>query len=431
MSLRQLGEMFNKKHRVFYGWWIVGASFFIALYVGGVIFYGFTAIFEPIANELGWSYTQISLASSLRGLEVGLLAPLIGILTDRWGPRRLIFSGAVIAVAGLILLSYTTSLGMFYGAFALIAVGTSCCTGTVLMAAVANWFRRNIGIASGIAICGFGFGGLLIPVIVRLIDMYEWRMTMTILALGMLVIVLPLSLLVRHKPEQYGYLPDGQVEDPVTFDHGLGLSQAVEVDVKAKQALKSSVFWHIALAFTCHTMVLSAIVTHVMPYLSSIGLARSRSSLVATAIPLTSIGGRLSLGWLGDKLDRRLVAAGAFAMMCFGLLCFGYTSSAGTWLLVPFLVLFGIGYGGSNALRPALAREYFGRTNFGTIFGLIMGISMLGGIIGPTVAGWVFDNWGSYQGIWFVFAGLAAVALISVLTIPPVDRDKIRTQMMP
>ena len=70
---------------VFYGWWIVGACFLIALYMGGVIFYGFTAIFEPIANEFGWSYTQISLALSLRGLEIGLLAPLIGLLVDRWG----------------------------------------------------------------------------------------------------------------------------------------------------------------------------------------------------------------------------------------------------------------------------------------------------------------------------------------------------------
>lgn len=105
--------MFNRSHKVFYGWWVVGASFLIALYVGGVIFYGFTAIFEPIANEFGWSYTQISLVASLRGLEIGLFAPVAGIIADRWGPRRLIFSGVTITAAGLILLSTTTSLGMF------------------------------------------------------------------------------------------------------------------------------------------------------------------------------------------------------------------------------------------------------------------------------------------------------------------------------
>jgi len=116
----------SKKHpRVFYGWWVVGSCFLVALYVGGVIFYGFTAIFEPIADEFGWSYTQISLAASLRGLEVGLLSPFIGILVDRWGPRKLIFGGAIILGSGFILLSRTGSLGIFYGAFILIAIGVS------------------------------------------------------------------------------------------------------------------------------------------------------------------------------------------------------------------------------------------------------------------------------------------------------------------
>ncbi|MFC1916439.1 MFS transporter, partial [Chloroflexota bacterium] len=197
---------------MFYGWWIVGAAFVVALYVGGVVFYGFTAIFEPIADELGWSYTQISIAASLRGLEMGLLAPLSGILVDRWGPRRLVFSGAIFAAAGLFVLSHTTSLITFYVAFALIAVAMSFCTMTVLMAVIANWFRRKVGIASGIVVSGFGFSGLIVPLIVRLIELYEWRMTMIILALGMLVTVLPLSFLFRHKPEQYGYLPDGNIE---------------------------------------------------------------------------------------------------------------------------------------------------------------------------------------------------------------------------
>jgi len=403
---------------VFYGWWVVGATFLIALYIGGVVFYGFTAIFEPIANEFGWSYTQISLAASLRGLETSLLAPLVGIIADRWGPRRLLFSGGVITALGLILLSRITTLGMFYGAFFLVAMGMSTCSMTVLMTAVANWFRRNVGIASGIAICGFGFSGLLVLVIVRLIEIYEWRMTVTILAFGMLATVLPLSLLFRHKPEQYGYLPDGEVKGTVILDSGLATSQTIEVDVGAKQALKSRTFWHIAVAFTCFTMMVGAVITHVMPYLSSIGIARSTSSLVATATPLMSIGGRLGLGWLGDKFDRRRVVAGAFAMMVFGALCFGYASTVGTWLLVPFIILFGMGYGGGSVMRPSLTREFFGRTNFGTVFGLIIGINMLGNIIGPPLAGWAFDNWGSYQDIWFVFAGLVAVAIISVLTIP-------------
>jgi OFA family oxalate/formate antiporter-like MFS transporter len=407
--------------KIFYGWWIVVASFLTALYIGGAVFYGFTAFFEPIVNEMGWSYTQLSVAASLRGLEMGLLSPIVGILADRWGPRKIIFGGVLITAASLILLSSTTSLIMFYAAFALLAIGVSACTVTVLLTAVANWFRRKMGIASGIAICGFGFSGLLIPVIVRLIAVYDWRTALNILALGMIVLILPLSLLFRHRPEQYGYFPDGQKLGEVAYPDEAGPRQIVEVEIRTKQALKSGTFWRLVLARMYHMMTMMAIITHVMPYLSSIGISRSISSLVATAIPLMSIPGRLSFGWFGDKFNKRSVAATSFIMIGCGVFCFAYASNMRIWLLVPFLILLGIGYGGTNAILPALGREYFGRAKFGSIYGLMEGIGTIGAIIGPTLAGWAYDSLGSYQIIWLLMAGLAVAALISVFTIAPVN----------
>ena len=417
-----------KTPKVFYGWWIVAASFLIALYVGGVVFYGFTAFFEPIANEMGWSYTQISLAASLRGLEIGLLSPLVGVLADRWGPKRLVFGGVFITVAGLLLLGATRSLVMFYGAFALLAVGVSACTVTVLLTAVANWFRKKMGLASGIAICGFGFSGLLIPVIVRLIAVYDWRTAVNILALGMLFLILPLSLFFRHRPEQYGYFPDGQKQSAVAGPDESGAGQVTEAEVRVKPALKSGAFWRLALSRMYHMMVVAAVITHVMPYLSSIGLSRSRASLVATLIPLMSVFGRLGFGWLGDKFSKRLVATASFIMIGAGILCFAYASTISIRLLVPFLVLMGIGYGGTNAILPPLGREYFGRTNFGSIYGIMEGIGTIGGIIGPAIAGWAYDNWGSYHTVWLWLAGLVVIPVILVFTITPVENAVTKNQ---
>ena len=139
-----------KQPRIFYGWYIVIASLFILLYTGGVAHFGFTAVFEPIADEFHWSYAQISLASSLRGLEMGLLAPLVGFLVDRWGPRKMVFAGSFFMCLGFLVLSRVDSLFLFYVAFALIAVGMSFSAGTVLMTAVANWFQKRAGIAMGI-----------------------------------------------------------------------------------------------------------------------------------------------------------------------------------------------------------------------------------------------------------------------------------------
>jgi len=413
----------RKPPKVFYGWWIVFACFVIALYMSGVVFYGFTAIFEPIADEFGWSYTQISIAASLRGLEAGLLAPFIGLVVDRWGPRRLIFGGVVVIVLGLMLLSQATSLGMFYVAFVLMSLGISSCGLSVTVVAVANWFRKRVGLASGIMICGYGSSGLLVPVMVKLIDAYDWRKAVFILSLGMLVICLPLSLLVRHKPEQYGYLPDGEVSSTVKIDESLVTPSAEEANIGAKQAMKTRTFWYIALGLMPQFVVVPAVITHVMPYLSSIGIARAMSGLVATAIPLLSISGRFGLGWLGDKFNKRRkqLTVSALILLTLSLLCFEFTARGWVWLLVPFLPLFGFSYGGNVTMVGVLLREHFGRGRFGTIIGFMWGILMLVSIAGPPIAGWAFDTRGSYQGVWLASAGIIFVGAVIVLMIPPVS----------
>jgi MFS transporter, OFA family, oxalate/formate antiporter len=402
---------------IFYGWWIVSGSFVTAIYTGGAIFYGFTSFFEPIIEEMGWSYTQVSLAASLRGMEMGIFAPFIGMLVDRLGPRRLIFAGGSILAMGLVLLSTTNCLATFYAAFTLLAIGMSACTGTVIMTAIANWFDRRIGLATGIAISGYGFSGLLVPVITRLIAMYQWRIAAVVLAIGMLVIVLPLSALFRHKPEQYGYLPDGFSPTDARAKSETA-SQTTRVEVRAKDAIKGVTFWRLGLAYLYQVMVVSATVTHVMPYLGSVGVSRSISSLVAMGIPLASVIGRLGLGWLADRYDRRVVAAVAFGLIGLGVLLFAQASAKQLWIVVPFLFLVGIGYGGGNALRPTLVRQFFGRANFGTVFGLMMGIGAIGSIIGSTLPGWVYDHWGRYQGIWYLLASLAIVSVVMVLSVP-------------
>jgi MFS family permease len=410
-----------EKRKLFYGWWIVGAGFFISLYSGGVIFYGFTALFEPVASEFEWSYVQVSLAASLRGMEMGLLAPLVGIIVDRWGPRRLIIAGAVVMGSGLILLSRVNSLAMFYGAFAVIAIGISAMSGTVMLTAVVNWFRRKVALATGIMVSGLAIGGLLIPVITVLIDECGWRTAMVVLGLCAWVIIVPLALLFRHKPEQYGHLPDGEVSSTAVVEEKPVLDQSTPADVPATVETRR-VFWHISLATMLQMLIMSATSTHIMPYLTSINISRSVASLVAGVVPLASIGGRLGFGWLGDRLDKKVVAALGSVLIALGMLCFGGLVTGWIWLLLPFLIFFSTGWGGSVVVRVVLLREYYSRVQFGRTYGFLVGISTLGHVAGAPLAGWVFDEWGAYFGAWFAFAALAVVSLVIFLTIPPSRR---------
>ena len=252
--------------RIFYGWWIVLACFFIGLYVGGVVFYGFTAFFEPIREEFGWSYTQISFAASLRGLEMGFIAPLVGFLVDRFGSRKLILYGTITVGIGLIFLSLTQSLAMFYGSFLLVAFGAGGCTVVVTMSTVANWFHKKVSIAMGVMASGVGVSGFFVPLIVWLIEVYGWRTTLIILGLGMWALGIPLSFVIRDRPEQYGYLPDGasSVEPiPKLEIQGRG------VEIGLKEALKKRSFLYLCTAEAIRMIAVAAVIIHVMPYLSS------------------------------------------------------------------------------------------------------------------------------------------------------------------
>jgi cyanate permease len=411
----------------FYGNYIVAASVAIILYTGGIVHFGFTAVFEPIADEFGWSYAKVSLASSLRGFEMGLLAPLVGLLVDKFGPRRLIIVGSLCICVGFILLSRISTLAWFYGSFILIATGMSTCSGTVLLTAVTNWFRRKAGIAIGIVSSGFGLGGLMVPVVTVLVDSIGWRTAMIVVGLGTLAIVFPLAFVIRHKPEQYGYLPDGEASLEVENGNREVKKENtadIEVNVPAREALRGRVFWQIAVASACHAFVISAVVTHMMPYLSSVGVVRALSSVVAFMLPVMSISGRLGSGWLIPRVGSRFVFSASFVLITAGSLIFAYVSDERLWLLIPFVIALSLGWGLSVTTRTTLLREHFGRAQFGTIIGATFGVMMIGSIAGSPLAGFVYDTLESYKVAWLSYAGMGIVGALLVFTVPPVRKSE-------
>ena len=399
---------------IFYGWWIVAASFFIALYVAGTIFYGFTAFFEPIVEEFGWSYTEVSIGASLRGLEMGILAPIIGFLVDRFGSRKLVLFGIITLGLGFILISQTQSLITLYAGFLLLSLGAGGCTSVVLYTAVANWFKRHIGRALGIAACGFGSGGLMVPLVSLLIDIYDWRTTLIILALGIWVIGIPLALVIRDKPEQYGYLPDGGVMHVSNTDYQ---ADSEPTEASFSDLIKGRTLWFISLAESIRWIILTAVVIHIMPYLSSIGIPRASAALVAAAVPLISLVGRFGFGWLGDIFDKRYLMAITYLLTGMGMIALSFASTSA--VLFTFAILFAVALGGGVTLRGAMLSDYFGRSSFGRALGITMGASAIGGIIGPTLAGLTFDITGSYKLIWLVYCGLTAISMTLILLLRP------------
>jgi sugar phosphate permease len=409
---------------IFYGWWIIAACFMMSLYISGVLGYGFTAVINPIMKEFGWSSAQVSIASSMRGVEAGLFAPFIGMLIDRYGSKWILLAGGVITGIGMILLSRVDSLLTFYLAFGLIAVGTSAVGVTTFIAAVANWFHRRLGLAMGIMVSGFGSSGLVVVPATMIIDSFGWRTGMLYFAIGTFLVCIPLSLTIRNRPEDYGLLPDGdtvvnQVSASQPAGHG-SHGRKTDKGVSVMQAVRSRNFWLVALALSAQHLVAGGVITHVMPYLSSLGYSREFGSYIAAAIPLTSIIGRFGFGWLSDRVKNRLLTMIGFALITAGMVCFAF-AVGGILFLLLFLLFFTIGFGGTNTMRAILPRTYFGFRGYGTYVGLITGVGTIGSMFGAPLAGYTYDIWRTYEPIWLVYSGVALVCFLIVALLPSVQ----------
>ncbi len=399
-------------NRIYHGWWIILACSAIGIYVGAIIFYGFTAFFDPLVKEFGWSYTEVSFAMSLRGVEMSVLAPLVGFLVDRYGARLLALCGVIAIGLGFILLSWTNSLWMFYGCFILIAFGGGGCTAVVFTRITANWFRKKLGLALGILGSGVGASGLLLPMIVWLIDDFGWRTAVVILGAGMWAIGIPLVFVIRDAPEEYGLAPDGEPRVPPAGGSPIEAAETTD-DVSFRVALRDRAFLFLAISEGLRMMAVGAVVTHIMPYLNLLQVPRPTAGLIAGGVTVLSILGRFGLGWLSDFFDKRYIIAISFALMSLGMFALCWVDL--WWVMLLFLFLFPIGYGGAITLRGTFLREYFGRAALGRLIGLVMGVSAVGGMIGPTFAGYIFDTTGSYSVAWISLGFASSITVFLML----------------
>ena len=399
--------------RIYHGWWIVLAAFILAAFVGGAIFTSITAFVEPLVREFGWSYTQISFVLTIRGLEVGLFSIIIGFMVDRFGARFLILFGTATISLGLFSFSRTNSLLWFVASFILLSFGAGGVTSVVLTTAITRWFQKNMGKALGITACGFGAGGLLVPVVVWLIGQYHWRATAVIVGIGMILIGVPAAIVIRDKPGPNDYIPEGEITT-APIEHPKTRSDR-EARV-FREALANRTYWYINFAEAIRMMIMSSVTIHVMPYLDEIGFSRHTAGLITAAIPIISITGRLSFGWLGDLLNKKMVLAASHVLMGIGVLAFSFARIH--WLVVPFLIFFSIGFGGSMPLRGLIISEYFGIEAMGKLLGVSMSVAAAGGVIGPILAGWIFDHQASYRLAWHTFTGLTIVSAFFIARIP-------------
>lgn len=433
--MNTINQLKSAGKNVFYGWWVVGAgSFLYALGIGSV-FYGFNTFFNPMIAEFGWSRAVTSGAFSLARLEGGIEGPVVGWLIDKFGARKIAFVGIGLAGAGFLALtlvnSNVLSLYLIFGL--LLAMGYNTGFFHPTTAAAANWFIKKRSRALSFITVGGGIGGaVIVPLLALLITQYGWRSAAVVMGLAMWVFGFPAAFLMRSRPEDKGLLPDGETmpEGPAVTAgprgaESEGQSPAAaagtgEVDFTVREALRTSAFWSLVVPIMLRACVLSGLVVHQIPHLVDMGFSYQAAAQVLGTMVLMSIPGRLIFGWIGDRFDKRRLLFISCLFQALGIWIFINAGNLG--MVYLFVVLYGLGYGGSIPLTMGLRADLFGRRIFATIGGITVAITAVVSVAAPVLAGYLYDVTHSYRMAFYAFLVLISLSGFAFLLVRQPER---------
>jgi sugar phosphate permease len=400
-----------RRGRIFYGWWVVAAGCGLETLIGGLMFHAYGAYVVLLREEFGWSKTMLSAAFSMARAESGILGPVQGWLTDRFGPRTLIRVGMVIFAVGFMLLSQIRSPLTFFLTFFLIALGSSLGGYLPIGVAIVAWFRRRRALALSVSATGMAIGGLLTPLVVLALTRFGWRWTAFLSGVLVLLAGLPLAQLVHHRPEALGERPDGDPPEPAGGPRPAAAPRREEPSFTPGQAVRTPAFWYVALGHGSALLVVSAVMVHLAVHVTErLGYTLAQAASVTALMTVMQVAGQLGGGLAGDRFSKRAIVTACMLAHGAALLILAWATAF--WMLAAFAVLHGLAWGIRGPLMSAIRADYFGSASFGTITGLSSMIVMLGMMGGPLVAGILADRTGSYTSGFVVLAVLAGIGSI-------------------
>ena len=400
---------------------MVVVAFFVDFVAVGFFFYSYGVFFKAIAIEFGDSRLGVALGLTVTSAVGAVAAPLVGRALDRYPLKRVIGVGATAMSIGFLGLSLVRTPLEFYlvlGIF--IGFGAGSMGNLATSKLVTNWFDRKRGTALGIAATGVSMSGVVMPFVsAEIIEAYGWRQGFAAYGLFTLLVVVPVVLrFVISRPEDVGLRPDGALMIEKLDSQSRGVARPASLSMR--EVWRDRNFWSIVATFSFVFCAMSATLTHMVPRLTDMGHSLSLASLVMSLCAGLGVVGKLSFGWLGDKLPLRRVMMLVLIVQFLGQLIMYMNSD-----LVVFAfgaALFGYGVGGVVPLHGIVVGKTFGRERFGAVLGLMRPAMFPIQILGVPFAGWVHDTTGSYALAFQVLLGVYALAAISVSTYRAPDR---------
>jgi len=407
---------------LYYGWRMIGVVSALRILGGGLHQYGFTVFFLPVTQDLGLTRASTSLAFSLARAEGSLTAPIVGYLLDRYGPKPLMLAAALFAGIGYILFafvhSYTTFLIVYLGVISLAFNAGFVHAPTV----VANsWFIKLRARAMTVVSAAVPVGGALItPLLAIAVQNFGWRWA-ALVAGGLFIAGgIPLSLAIRRSPESIGMAPDG---GPLENSQGseqathASANAAHEPEISARQAFRSPIFWNLILSMTARSAAFTTVTTHFIPMMVWKGMSQTEASVLLAGFAIVNLPIHFLLGWIADFVNKPKLVTFCLLLGFVAVLPMLWSDSL--WALWFFTALYSV-LDASIPVFWASVGDFFGRKSLGAIRGNMNLFYTWGAVLGPVLAGYVYDRTHSYALVFWAMAGslLLSSAMTSLLIRP-------------
>ena len=385
----------------------VTATAFAALFaVVGLALYGLPLYYDFMVRDLGWSRKMVTSGNALSKLAVGPAFGFVaGWIVDRFGPRRLMMAGIVMAGGALIGLGASTAVWTFYVFYFFNALGYVCGGPLPNQVLLSQWFDRARGKAMGIAYLGIGIGGALVPRLAnRLTEQFGWRGSLQALGVLIVLIAFPLAYLVRERPV------DAQAD--------LGARGAAPRDrASLRPILTSPAFYLLALGSMCSIAAVGGTNQHLKLFLSLDRQYSQRDAAAIISLVLTvSIAGRMLMGWLADRAPRKYVMLLIYVLVAASIPLLLVSGSRPAMYM--FAVVFGLGLGGEYMIIPLMAGELFGVQVLGRVMGIVLTADGVAEATAPFLVSVLRDRNGTYDVAFFALVGAAVVGAAAIAVLP-------------
>jgi len=403
----------NRSNQVYYGWWIVFATFLNLFFVVGIIFYGFPVFYPYFVESLDFTRAQVTQGFFLGFLLVGLPSGILaGTLIDRIGARSVILAGVALVGGSLVLMGWMTRFWQFELLCVVDVLGYVLAGPIANQVLVARWFRARRGQAMGYAYLGLGLGGVVAPLLINfLARTLGWRHALQLVGTMVLVVLFPVGIwITRSGPEDLGLtLEDSTGREPA--------QKNLDSDsIGVAEALRLPAFWLITLGSTLVIGAVGAVIQHLILFLKDTGYSATAASRFSTILLTSSLGGRVVVGYLADRFRKTHIMAFFYFMIGASVFLLAEQHSpAGLW---TFAILFGFSMGADYMLIPLVTAECFGTASLGKLLALIIMLYSVGQWGAPWIVGRIFDARHSYDLAWKIAAAAGVVGALAIYAIP-------------